>query len=339
MADNVLYMGVRGVTDLMVAPGLVNLDFADIRTVMAEMGKAMMGTGEADGENRAVRAAEAAISNPLLEDTSMAGARGLLINITGGDDMTLFEVDQAANRIREEVDDEANIIFGSAIDETLTGKIRVSVVATGIDTPSQRTAERPKLVAVGSAQAAVSTAAGANGAPLGIMTAPPAGRAGLAGSAQARLHPSRPLPGSVPGAGPAGPRMVIGATALQTAPADPEGQHDQQAYDYGEEAADPHAMAVHAQGRGAGYGGVHGLAEPAEAAPQPPRRSLFGIVTGAIRGTLPAAPYAPAPGHAGRAEPMLQEAPREAPARAKVHPAAGEEMGIDIPAFLRRQSS
>ena len=117
MADQVLYMGVRGVTDLMMAPGLVNLDFADIRTVMAEMGKAMMGTGEAEGENRAIRAAEAAISNPLLEDTSMAGARGLLINITGGDDLTLFEVDQAANRIREEVDEEANIIFGSAIDE------------------------------------------------------------------------------------------------------------------------------------------------------------------------------------------------------------------------------
>ena len=135
MADHVLYMGVRGVTDLMVAPGLVNLDFADIRTVMAEMGKAMMGTGEAEGENRAIRAAEAAISNPLLEDTSMAGARGLLINITGGEDMTLFEVDQAANRIREEVAEDANIIFGSAIDETLSGRVRVSVVATGIDTP------------------------------------------------------------------------------------------------------------------------------------------------------------------------------------------------------------
>ena len=107
MADQVLYMGVRGVTDLMMAPGLVNLDFADIRTVMAAMGKAMMGTGEAEGENRAIRAAEAAINNPLLEDTSMTGARGLLINITGGDDLTLYEVDQAANRIREEVDEEA----------------------------------------------------------------------------------------------------------------------------------------------------------------------------------------------------------------------------------------
>ncbi len=133
MADQVLYMGVRGVTDLMMVHGLVNLDFADIRTVMAEMGKAMMGTGEAEGENRAIRAAEAAINNPLLEDTSMSGARGLLINITGGEDLTLFEVDQAANRIREEVDEEANVIFGSAVDETLAGRIRVSVVATGID--------------------------------------------------------------------------------------------------------------------------------------------------------------------------------------------------------------
>ncbi|WP_264996892.1 cell division protein FtsZ, partial [Komagataeibacter rhaeticus] len=138
MADNVLYMGVRGVTDLMMAPGLVNLDFADIRTIMAEMGKAMMGTGEAEGENRAVAAAEDAISNPLLEDTSMAGAQGLLINITGGEDLTLFEVDQAANRIREEVAEDANIIFGSAIDTSLNGRIRVSVVATGIDNPPAR---------------------------------------------------------------------------------------------------------------------------------------------------------------------------------------------------------
>ena len=122
MADQVLYMGVRGVTDLMMVHGLVNLDFADIRTVMAEMGKAMMGTGEAEGENRAIRAAEAAINNPLLEDTSMSGARGLLINITGGDDLTLFEVDQAANRIRQEVDEEANVIFGPAVDETLSGR-------------------------------------------------------------------------------------------------------------------------------------------------------------------------------------------------------------------------
>jgi cell division protein FtsZ len=133
MADEVLQSGVRGVTDLMVMPGLINLDFADIRAVMAEMGKAMMGTGEAVGERRAVEAAEAAISNPLLDDISMKGARGVLINITGGLDMTLFEVDEAANRIRDEVDPDANIIFGSTFDESMQGKMRVSVVATGIE--------------------------------------------------------------------------------------------------------------------------------------------------------------------------------------------------------------
>ncbi len=137
LADDVLYSGVRGVTDLMIMPGLVNLDFADIRAVMTEMGKAMMGTGEATGENRAIEAAEAAISNPLLDDVSMRGAKGVLINITGGMDMTLFEVDAAANRIREEIDADitidTNIIFGSTFDEKIDGTMRVSVVATGID--------------------------------------------------------------------------------------------------------------------------------------------------------------------------------------------------------------
>jgi cell division protein FtsZ len=133
MADEVLYSGVRGVTDLMVMPGLINLDFADIRSVISEMGKAMMGTGEAEGERRALDAAEAAISNPLLDDCSMAGAKGVLINITGGQDMTLFEADEAANRIRSEVDVDAYIIFGSTFDDSLAGKIRVSVVATGMD--------------------------------------------------------------------------------------------------------------------------------------------------------------------------------------------------------------
>lgn len=133
MADNVLHDAVRSITDLMIMPGLINLDFADIKTVMSEMGKAMMGSGEATGENRSIVSAEAAISNPLLDHSSMKGARGVLINITGGPDMTLFEVDEAANRIRDEVDPEANIIFGSTFDPTLEGKIRVSVVATGID--------------------------------------------------------------------------------------------------------------------------------------------------------------------------------------------------------------
>jgi cell division protein FtsZ len=137
IADSVLHAGVRGVTDLMIMPGLINLDFADIRAVMGGMGKAMMGTGEASGEDRAVRAAEAAISNPLLAHNSMGGAKGVLINITGGTDMTLFEVDLAANRVREEVGDgDANVIFGSALNPELEGVIRVSVVATGIDSNS-----------------------------------------------------------------------------------------------------------------------------------------------------------------------------------------------------------
>ncbi len=133
MADEVLHSGVAGITDLMVKPGLINLDFADVRTVMNEMGKAMMGTGEAEGEKRAVEAAEAAISNPLLDEVSMKGARGVLINITGGMDLTLYEVDEAANRIRSEVDPDANIIVGSTFDSSLDGRMRVSVVATGID--------------------------------------------------------------------------------------------------------------------------------------------------------------------------------------------------------------
>lgn len=137
MADNVLMAGVRGVTDLMMMPGLINLDFADVRSVMSEMGRAMMGTGEASGDNRANQAAEAAISNPLLDNASMKGARGVLINITGGPDMTLFEVDEAANRIREEVDPDANIIFGSTFNQGLEGTIRVSVVATGIEHENQ----------------------------------------------------------------------------------------------------------------------------------------------------------------------------------------------------------
>jgi len=133
MADDVLYQGVKGVTDLMVRPGLINLDFADVRAVMDEMGKAMMGTGEDGGESRAIQAAEKAIANPLLDEISLQGARGVLINITGGHDLTLFELDEAANRIREEVDPEANIIVGSTLDPEMEGVMRVSVVATGID--------------------------------------------------------------------------------------------------------------------------------------------------------------------------------------------------------------
>ncbi|MBJ2153498.1 cell division protein FtsZ [Paracoccus sp. IB05] len=143
MADDVLYQGVKGVTDLMVRPGIINLDFADVRSVMDEMGKAMMGTGEADGDDRAVQAAEKAIANPLLDEISLNGAKGVLISITGGHDLTLFELDEAANIIREKVDPEANIIVGSTLDNTMEGRIRVSVVATGIDAGQQLKPEQP----------------------------------------------------------------------------------------------------------------------------------------------------------------------------------------------------
>jgi len=148
MADDVLHSGVRGVTDLMVMPGLINLDFADVNTVMSEMGKAMMGTGEASGENRAIEAAEAAISNPLLDDVSMKGARGVLINITGGMDLTLYELDEAANRIRSEVDPDANIIVGSTFDATMDGPMRVSVVATGIDAMEHQQQAAPNVTSL-----------------------------------------------------------------------------------------------------------------------------------------------------------------------------------------------
>ncbi|MCA3255377.1 MAG: cell division protein FtsZ, partial [Alphaproteobacteria bacterium] len=137
MADQVLHQGVRGITDLMMMPGLINLDFADIRTVMSEMGKAMMGTGEASGDNRAIEAAEKAIANPLLDEVSMRGAKAVIINITGGDDLGLMEVDEAANHIREMVDPDANIIVGSAFNPDLEGRMRVSVVATGIDAQAE----------------------------------------------------------------------------------------------------------------------------------------------------------------------------------------------------------
>jgi cell division protein FtsZ len=151
MADQVLHSGVRSITDLMVLPGLINLDFADVRTVMTEMGKAMMGTGEATGEDRALMAARNAIQNPLLDEVSLKGAKAVLVNVTGGLDMTLLEVDEAANAISSEVDPEANIIFGAAFDPDLEGRIRVSVVATGMDAAAMRASETPSRPATAAA--------------------------------------------------------------------------------------------------------------------------------------------------------------------------------------------
>ena len=309
MADNVLYMGVRGVTDLMLAPGLVNLDFADIRTVMAEMGKAMMGTGEAEGEDRAVKAAEAAISNPLLEDTSMRGARGVLINITGGLDMTLFEVDEAANRIRREVDEDANIIFGSSADESMNGRIRVSVVATGIDARQQ---ELPvKLVAIG------------GGAPVSAVA-------------------TTQIPQAAPARASGGftPRVAAGQAVAPAPMPTPAATRPAQAYAVPVEVEHAPEPVVVAQPEPA----LRAPAAARPAAPAPaPMTSRFGSIfqraTGLIRRDPVAEPVAPQPAapvaaQTYRAEPMAQPAPRP-----QNRAAPQEEMGLDIPTFLRRQSN
>jgi len=193
MADQVLYSGVACITDLMVKDGLINLDFADVRSVMQDMGKAMMGTGEANGERRAMDAAEAAISNPLLDETSMSGAKGLLISITGGSDMTLYEVDEAASRIREEVDPNANIIFGSTFDERLEGVIRVSVVATGIDqelsiAAAPITGHKPAEAITRSASAPA--AAVAKPAPATPASVAPAAAMAAKQPAASQVHPT-----------------------------------------------------------------------------------------------------------------------------------------------------
>ena len=329
MADQVLYMGVRGVTDLMMVHGLVNLDFADIRTVMAEMGKAMMGTGEAEGENRAIRAAEAAINNPLLEDTSMSGARGLLINITGGEDLTLFEVDQAANRIREEVDEEANVIFGSAVDETLEGRIRVSVVATGIDLHKLNEQSRPKLVAVGGG--------GAAPAPQPIVVRPPASTAAApafapAGTQQPTSSPLRQVSpqteavaGPGPGWKPRRSRLANYQRPVQLPQPQTIGQPGGKANlfaDVQRPTAVPTTGPTHRPIADSG------------------RPSLFNTVTGAFRRK------ASQPGNPPQGQPQpLRREPEVDAYQAQVSPvsvrqtSAGDETGIEIPAFLRRQHS
>ena len=216
MADQVLYSGVACITDLMVKEGLINLDFADVRAVMKEMGKAMMGTGEASGDKRALTAAEAAIANPLIDDSSMKGAKGLLISITGGKDLTLFEVDEAATRIREEVDQDANIIVGATFDEALDGLIRVSVVATGIEQAaiarnSQATSAPVANAAAPQAQQAPAAPAVAAESRLADLTAR------LRADNQRMAERAQKLEGQIPAAtaaAPAAPRPNVERAAL-----------------------------------------------------------------------------------------------------------------------------
>lgn len=314
MADHVLYMGVRGVTDLMMAPGYINLDFADIRSVMAEMGKAMMGTGEAEGENRAIEAAEAAIANPLLEDASMSGAQGLLVNVTGGEDITLFEMEEAANRIRREVSDDANMIWGSIIDDNMNGKIRVSVVATGIDIPAP-SPDRPFQPTVEQETAAVTEA------PAPQQPAQHAAPAMARTETPAPQQVAQPRPAAAPQ--PSG-QQPVGHTAppAHSLPgqASPE-THPAQA---ARPAPSPRAGLFTETPR-----------SPYQPDPNPAAaRTLFGRVTGAFRRV--ATPDE-------RNEPAIQQQPRPAAAPHQpadsgmsIRPAESDDAGLEIPTFLRR---
>lgn len=348
MADDVLYSGVRGVTDLMVMPGLINLDFADIRSVMSEMGKAMMGTGEAEGERRALDAAEAAIANPLLDDTSMKGARGVLINITGGTDMTLFEVDEAANRIRSEVDGDAFIIFGSTFDESLDGKMRISVVATGMNAQTQIQPAPITLDVIAKARvvekasekkpvAVEATYAAPLGTVVSMMAAP------KAAEVSEPIHDVGPETVADPAVAPAEegtldhfvasasdqvppPAATPAINAKETfIPARPVGRHEGPVL----RRADPFAGAAMANGAKAS-------AEAAEFTAIKPRGpSLFEKVTGTGRAAKPKTAPAALPGQMQKEQPEIGGLdPTD-----RLSDSQSADDLLDIPAFLRRQAN
>ena len=353
MADDVLYSGVRGVTDLMVMPGLINLDFADVRSVMGEMGKAMMGTGEAEGDRRALEAAEAAISNPLLDDASMKGAKGVLINITGGSDMTLFEVDEAANRIRAEVDEDAYIIFGSAFDDTMQGKMRVSVVATGIDGAAvRRPIPEPVRGYVAVAQAPVNRQEEDLETPQEPMAAtetPAAPRlSDLIEQEEPVFTIEEMAAASAPGAAPEEPDMDDGQDDDgQDAFIPPEPVLTRARAATSD--AEPFAEAAMANGAGLD------LAAP-EPEAKPKKLSLFEQITGLGAGrdkvpaqkpaldpfgTEPRAGFA-APMAAVAAEPAFKVVEQQslgALSQEQPEPHADDDSLLDIPAFLRRQAN
>ncbi|MEH7829427.1 cell division protein FtsZ [Gemmobacter denitrificans] len=359
MADDVLYQGVKGVTDLMVRPGLINLDFADVRAVMDEMGKAMMGTGEASGDDRAVQAAEKAIANPLLDEISLNGAKGVLINITGGYDLTLFELDEAANIIREKVDPDANIIVGSTLDPSMEGALRVSVVATGIDASAANRAEPSGRRPIGSAAPSFT--------PAPVETRP---EPRIEVRAAAPVQPA-PAPAPAPAPQPA-PTLFDAPAAPQHHSFDPveEVQEHPQADDLPPPAyrpqpaaaAAPRSLAAHDEDaasfvaprpRAAGQPSPEALARLQAAVSKNPATQQRPQPT-AQRPATPAAP-ARAPeksrfgigslinrmaGHA--AEPTERPAPRQQPqvtAYDDEQELSADQERIEIPAFLRRQAN
>ena len=364
LADDVLYQGVKGVTDLMVRPGLINLDFADVRAVMDEMGKAMMGTGEADGEDRAIQAAEKAIANPLLDEISLKGAKGVLINITGGHDLTLFELDEAANRIREEVDADANIIVGSTLDDTMEGRMRVSVVATGIDAsgsqgempvprrplsqPLAQPEEQPVAAAPAPQQPVAPQPVAAQAAPQHAPVA-----------AQQTYEDDEPsLFGEMGGSQQEAAETDDGLPPPAYRPQPVQRQPDHAPLDVapdsfvaprapGQPSADTmkrlHAAAARNNRQGQPAGARPQQAEPQRAPEaEKPRfgiNSLINRMTGHHaheQQAQPAAPAAPQPQPQARRQPPMQ-AQRPAPAPAPEE--APEQDRIEIPAFLRRQAN
>jgi cell division protein FtsZ len=281
MADQVLHSGVRSITDLMVLPGLINLDFADVRTVMSEMGKAMMGTGEATGEDRALMAAQNAIQNPLLDEVSLKGAKAVLVNVTGGYDMTLLEVDEAANAISAEVDDDANIIFGAAFDPELEGKIRVAVVATGMEGSSQQATD-PRRSA---------------GAAFGQARAPQSMPQPAPQSAPQHLRPAAytPVPEFVPQPAPE-PQPVAAAEPAPVQPVAPG--------------------PVWNEPKRAAFAAEYDLAPAAEAAPAPvpaPQADLYGEPVRAEAAPPPQQPSQRSAPAVFEPEPLAAEAESDAP--------------------------
>ena len=363
MADNVLYMGVRGVTDLMMTKGLINLDFADVRTVMIQKGKAMMGTGEAEGEDRALRAAEAAISNPLLESGSMQGARGLLINISGGEDLTLMEVEQAASRIGKEVDSDADILFGSAIDPALEGRIRVSIVATGLESEEMVEQNAPPLFVVEGGRAVQMAPPmaqpRAERPPISMVQSEPV----VAGEASAQptlLHPEPELAVEMETTAQPSPPITQSSAQAQPAATPTRPATPRPAF-----RPAPRATAPSNQADPELFPSGQAAAETAPSRPAPAARnpnSLFVRMTGLLRGSKATAqggasahrePAAPAPRRAPppaearepRAEHRLEMRPEPRPeakveARAQARPiTGGSEEVFEIPTFLRRQNS
>ena len=379
MADQVLYSGVASITDLMVKQGLVNLDFADVRSIMREMGKAMMGTGEAQGDKRALHAAEAAIANPLLDEVSMRGARGLLISITGGNDMTLYELDEAASRIRQEVDEEANIIVGATYDETLVGTIRVSVVATGIDQPADtktlqeaeariaEVAERLRKQATRAdaspasmpaaspapVPAQVPVAMHAAAAPASEYGAPPAAPASMPRSIErpAAAHPDVRIDEVMPHPAPYyAPEPKAAAAPVPQSFVPPAAEQPMRA----PRLPQIEDLPLHIRDQIRAH--QAGVAAPAPAATDQRRRTLLGrlaaFASSRDEDAKPAAapsqpqaaarPPAPSP-HADYAKRSAPPAPRpqglDTHGRAAPVPRSFEEDQLEIPAFLRRQSN